>query len=174
MTTVTIVDFIERIMPYLLTILGTGGLLAFLRWYFGERQKTQSETKKLDTDALANLTKLVNELADELVKTRENQINVDKMRAEFEKLVSAQNRQIQEQNIKIAEIQALNDAKERRIGVLEREVRDLTCDRDNWRERWDAFAQKVKQLADNASAAERKSKIYLDALIANNIQVPPL
>jgi len=155
MTLDSVAAFLERIIPWLSVLVLAGGFVfGILKWFFGERDEGKSRLIKNNTDALSTLTRLVDDLAKDLAEAK---IALRKVSA---------------LEIEIAEVKAVNEAKDKRIAVLERDMTALTLDRDEWRDRWDGLIQKVKQLSENLSAVEKQNKKYLKLLLDNNIQVP--
>jgi chromosome segregation ATPase len=155
MTFDTIAAFIERVIPWLSVLVLVGGFVfGVLKWLFGERDEGKSRLIKNNTDALSTLTRLVDDLAKDLAEAKVALKEVSALK------------------IEIAEVRAVNEAKDKRIAVLERDMTALTLDRDEWRDRWDGLIQKVKQLSENLSGLEKQNKKYLKLLIENNIQIP--
>jgi chromosome segregation ATPase len=155
MATDTFAAFIERIIPWLSVLVLVGGFVfGVLKWMFGERDEGKSRLIKNNTDALSTLTRLVDDLAKDLAEAKVALKEVSALKVE------------------IAEVRAVNEAKDKRIAVLERDMTALTLDRDEWRDRWDGLIQKVKQLSENLSGLEKQNKKYLKLLIENNIQIP--
>jgi chromosome segregation ATPase len=146
---------LERIIPWLSVLVLVGGFVfGVLKWMFGERDEGKSRLIKNNTDALSTLTRLVDDLAKDLAEAKVALKEVSALKVE------------------IAEVRAVNEAKDKRIAVLERDMTALTLDRDEWRDRWDGLIQKVKQLSENLSGLEKQNKKYLKLLIENNIQIP--
>jgi chromosome segregation ATPase len=146
---------LERIIPWLSVLVLVGGFVfGVLKWLFGERDEGKSRVIKNNTDALSSLRSLVDDLAKDLAEAKTALKKVNALEVE------------------IAEVRAVNEAKDKRIAVLERDMTALTLDRDEWRDRWDGLIQKVKQLSENLSGLEKQNKKYLKLLIENNIQIP--
>lgn len=155
MTFDAVAAFIERVIPWLSVLVLVGGFVfGVLKWLFGERDEGKSRLIKNNTDALSTLTRLVDDLAKDLAEAKTALREVSALKTE------------------IAEVRGGNEAKDKRIAVLERDMAALTVDRDEWRDRWDGLIQKVKQLSENLSSVEKQNKRYLKLLIENNIQIP--
>ena len=77
-----IATFIERVIPWISTLIVLGGLiLAVSRWLFGEKQSTRSQQRKNESDTYENLIHVVDELSGKLANQAETQTIIEDLRA---------------------------------------------------------------------------------------------